>query len=108
MAETLLRGDVSGDAEDVRGPMPVVSADQLNDPSLLEPPQAFRWFTDVGGRSGAGWTNVVTLVEPRSLLVMMPPLASPARSIGDPSSRVATVTAWARIAVNPVLSLLHN
>jgi pimeloyl-ACP methyl ester carboxylesterase len=45
----------------------VVSADQLNDPSLLEPPQAFRWFTDVGGRFGAGWTNVIRLVEPRSL-----------------------------------------
>ena len=31
------------------GPMPVVSSDQLSNPSLLKPIQAFRWFVDQGG-----------------------------------------------------------
>jgi pimeloyl-ACP methyl ester carboxylesterase len=76
LREALSSGDVSGDADDVKGPMPVVSHDQLNVESLLEPPQAFRWFTDYGGRFGAGWTNVVRLVEPRSLPPFHPGLVA--------------------------------
>ncbi len=40
--------------------MPVVSADQLNTPSLLPPIQAFRWFIEYGERHGSIWENRVT------------------------------------------------
>lgn len=42
---------------DLSPPAPVVSADQLGNPSLLEPITAFRWFIDYGGRPGTGWLN---------------------------------------------------
>jgi uncharacterized protein len=74
--ETLASGPVTGDEADVKGPLPVVSADQLRNPSLFEPSEAFRWFTDYGARFGAGWTNVVRLVEPRSLPPFHPGLVA--------------------------------
>lgn len=64
LRDTLLHGDVRGGPEDTVGPLPVVSPDQLNGPSLLLPIQAFRWFVEYGGRFGTGWRNVVTRVEP--------------------------------------------
>jgi hypothetical protein len=42
----------------------VVSADQLNTPSLLTPIQAFRWFIEYGGRYGTGWQNRANRVLP--------------------------------------------
>ncbi len=45
----------------VAGPVPVVSADQVRQPSALKPMTAFRWFTEYGGRLGSGWVNDVTL-----------------------------------------------
>jgi hypothetical protein len=41
--------------------MPVVSADQVRQPSALKPLSAFRWFIEYGGRIGAHWENDVTL-----------------------------------------------
>ncbi|HJR98201.1 MAG TPA: hypothetical protein VJ979_09875 [Actinomycetota bacterium] len=46
MRDTLLGGETEGTID---GPMPVVSADQLNTPSLLSPIQAFRWFMSTAG-----------------------------------------------------------
>lgn len=75
-------GDVSGGPDDVVGPMPVVSLDQVNAPSLLTPPQAFRWFLEYGGRHGSGWENRATRVIPKtpvpcSALVTAPHLLMP-------------------------------
>ena len=41
--------------------MPVVSSDQVDAPSALEPLTAFRWFIEYGGRYGTGWSNRVVL-----------------------------------------------
>ena len=61
IADTLLHGEISGqNGGTIDGPMPVVSADQLNAPSLLSPIQAFRWFIEHGGRHGSGWLNQAT------------------------------------------------
>ena len=61
---TLLNGDVAGSADTTTGPLPVVSPDQNVTPSLLAPIEAFRWFTEYGGRPGSGWVNRVTRVIP--------------------------------------------
>tara|TARA_B100000780_G_scaffold270011_1_gene229382 strand:- start:1117 stop:1299 length:183 start_codon:yes stop_codon:yes gene_type:complete len=45
--------DVSQFATQGLGPMPVVSSDQLNTPSLLKPIQAFSWFMAHGGGFGS-------------------------------------------------------
>ncbi|MFC6762674.1 alpha/beta hydrolase [Sulfitobacter porphyrae] len=51
-------GDVAGDPGDVVGPLPVVSLDQINAPSLLTPPQAFQWFWNtVDGMVAVGTTK---------------------------------------------------
>lgn len=74
---TLREGDVSGLPEDVTGPVPVVSADQLGTPSLLEPIQAFRWFVDYGGRHGSGWVNRATRIVPSNTAPFSPYLCAP-------------------------------
>jgi dienelactone hydrolase len=63
LRHTLLCGDITGNAE-TTGPMPVVSADQIHAPSLLQPIQAYRWFTEYGGRFGSRWENRATRVTP--------------------------------------------
>jgi hypothetical protein len=75
--DTLLSGGVSGTPEDVLGPIPVVSPDQLGTPSLLEPIQAFRWFTDYGGRHGSEWFNRATRVIPSNTVPFSPYLCAP-------------------------------
>jgi pimeloyl-ACP methyl ester carboxylesterase len=70
-------GDVAGTAETTTGPLPVVSCDQLNAPSLLKPIQAFRWFIEYGGRHGSGWENRVTRVVPRTRVPFSPYLTAP-------------------------------
>lgn len=74
---TLLGGDVAGGPDDRVGPLPVVSADQLGTPSLLEPIQAFRWFIEHGGRHGSGWVNRVTRVVPATPVPYSPVLCAP-------------------------------
>ena len=64
LRDTVRDGFVNGGPQDTVGPLPVVSADQLNTPSLLSPIQAFRWFIEYGGRHGSGWENRVTRVLP--------------------------------------------
>lgn len=56
-----LSPDVLGFGAPVAGPLPVVSADQVRQPSALKPLTAFRWFTEYGGKLGSGWVNDVTL-----------------------------------------------
>lgn len=75
--DTFLVGDVSGLPEDITGPIPVVSSDQMGTPSLLEPIQAFRWFTDYGGRHGSGWLNRATRVLPSNTAPYSPYLCVP-------------------------------
>ncbi|WP_424972448.1 alpha/beta hydrolase [Dinoroseobacter sp. S76] len=70
-------GDVRGGPDDVAGPMPVVSLDQLNAPSLLTPPQAVRWFLEYGGRHGTGWENRVTRVVPKTPVPCSPLVTAP-------------------------------
>lgn len=70
-------GDVSGRPEDITGPIPVVSSDQMGTPSLLKPIQAFRWFIDQGGRHGSAWQNVATRVVPSNRAPYSPYLCAP-------------------------------
>ena len=70
-------GDVSGTPETTTGPMPVVSCDQINAPSLLQPIQAYRWFIEYGGRHGSGWENRVTRVVPATPVPFSPYLTAP-------------------------------
>lgn len=70
-------GDVSGTPETTTGPMPVVSCDQINVPSLLKPIQAFRWFVEYGGRHSSGWENRVTRVTPPTRIPFSPYLTAP-------------------------------
>ena len=57
--------------------MPVVSSDQAGTPSLLKPIQAFRWFSDYGGRAGTLWNNSVTRVLPATPVPFHPGLSAP-------------------------------
>lgn len=66
LRDTVLSGDVSGGPGDRIGPLPVVSADQIHAPSLLQPIQAYRWFVEYGGRFGTGWENRATRVTPKT------------------------------------------
>ncbi len=77
LKETFDAGDISGGKEHTTGPLPVVSADQLNAPSLLTPIQAFRWFIEYGGRFGSNWSNQVTRVIPPTPVPFSPYLAAP-------------------------------
>lgn len=70
-------GDVSGGPEQTVGPMPVVSSDQLNTPSLLTPIQAFRWFIEHGGRHDSGWENWATRVIPDTPVACNPYVTAP-------------------------------
>ena len=73
---TFESGDVSGRPEDVVGPIPVVSSDQLGTPSLLQPIQAYRWFIDYGGRHGSEWHNRATRVIPSNTAPYSPYLCA--------------------------------
>jgi hypothetical protein len=64
MQKVFANGDVSGGPEHTTGPLPVVSFDQINNPSLLTPIQAYRWFIEHGGRHGSDWENWATRVIP--------------------------------------------
>jgi len=70
-------GDVSGTPDDVTGPIPVISSDQLGTPSLLTPIQAYRWFIEYGGRHGTGWENRATRVVPSNVAPFNPFLCAP-------------------------------
>lgn len=69
-------GDLSEFEVDVIGPLPVVSADQLNAPSLLKPIQAFSWFITHGGRFGSHWQNLVSKVTPNTPVPLVPQITA--------------------------------
>jgi pimeloyl-ACP methyl ester carboxylesterase len=70
-------GDVTGRPEHTTGPLPVVSSDQINAPSLLTPIQAYRWFLEYGGRFGTSWENRATRVVPPTPVPFSAYLAAP-------------------------------
>lgn len=55
---------------------PVVSPDQINAPSWLEPLTAFRWFMQYGGQFGTNWQNRASRSEPVIAPPYYPPLAA--------------------------------
>jgi pimeloyl-ACP methyl ester carboxylesterase len=57
----VLSPDVLGCGGPVQGPLPVVSSDQVRQPSALKPLTAFRWFIEYGGALDSNWVNDVTL-----------------------------------------------
>jgi pimeloyl-ACP methyl ester carboxylesterase len=61
--ETVLTGNLDSYERTVVGPLPVVSTDQLNNPSLVTTLTAFRWFAEVGGRHGTKWQNRATFAR---------------------------------------------
>lgn len=69
--------DVRGEPQDIAGPLPVVSLDQINASSLLAPPQAFRWFLEYGGRHGSGWENKTTRAIPKTPVPCSPLVTAP-------------------------------
>lgn len=75
--DTLLNGDISGTPQTTTGPLPVVSFDQLGNPSLLTPLTAFRWFIEYGGRYGTKWENWATYVVPETPVPFHPVLCTP-------------------------------
>jgi hypothetical protein len=75
--QILRSGEIGGTPETTTGPLPVVSPSQLICRSLLAPVQAFRWFTDYGGRPGSGWINEVTRVIPATPVPYSPYLCAP-------------------------------
>ena len=74
--ETILSGAVEPSEEDVLGPSPVVSDDQVRRPSALEPLTAYRWFIEYGGRFGSGWANDVTRARPKTPVAWHPGLCA--------------------------------
>jgi len=70
-------GDVGGGPQHVTDPVPVVSSDQINVPSLLTPIQAYRWFLEYGGRFDTGWENRATPVIPPTPVPFTACLAAP-------------------------------
>ncbi len=77
MKEVFDGGDVAGGPEQTTGPLPVVSFDQMNNPSLLAPIQAYRWFIEHGGRHGSGWENRATRVIPDTPVPCSPFVTAP-------------------------------
>jgi pimeloyl-ACP methyl ester carboxylesterase len=77
MKEVFEIGDVTGGPEQTTGPMPVVSSDQQNTPSLLTPIQAFRWFIEHGGRHGSRWENWASRVIPETPVACNPYVTAP-------------------------------
>jgi len=57
-------------------PMPVVSFDQINNPSLLTPLTAFHWFIEYGARYGTDRENYATEVEPETPAPFAPRLCA--------------------------------
>jgi pimeloyl-ACP methyl ester carboxylesterase len=74
--ETLLSGAVEPSEEDILGPSPVVSDDQVRRPSALEPLTAYRWFIEYGGRFGSGWANDVSRARPKTPVAWHPGLCA--------------------------------
>jgi dienelactone hydrolase len=72
---TLLYADLSS-RESVIGPNPVVSSDQIGNPSALKCITAFRWFIEYGARYETKWENQVTDVNPKPSIEYHPGLCA--------------------------------
>ncbi|RPG36657.1 MAG: hypothetical protein CBB72_003820 [Muricauda sp. TMED12] len=59
--KTLLNDDILGLPNSTTERMPVVSHDQIGNPSKLKELTAYRWFMEYGGRFGTNWKNVVSI-----------------------------------------------
>lgn len=82
IGETVLNTDLDSLDRTVVGPLPVVSADQLHSPSLVQTLTAFRWFIESGGSFGTGWKNQATLARlttpaPFDAQVCIPHISAP-------------------------------
>jgi uncharacterized protein len=77
LQQTALSRDVLNYGRPVLGPVPVVSADQVRQPSALKPLSAFRWFIEYGGRISSGWVNDVTVALGETPTVWQPGLCGP-------------------------------
>ncbi|MFC2045909.1 alpha/beta hydrolase [Chloroflexota bacterium] len=75
--ETLLNGDVSNIPQSTTETLPVVSFDQLNNPSHVLTLTAFRWCVEYGGRYGTNWENWATYVVPETPAPFQPGLCTP-------------------------------
>ena len=75
--DTLLQGNLTSLPQTTVGPLPVVSTDQRNNPSLLTPLTAFRWFIEYGARYGTTWENWGTRVTPETAAPFHPALCAP-------------------------------
>jgi pimeloyl-ACP methyl ester carboxylesterase len=76
LKRTILSGDINPSADEVEGPMPVVSDDQVRRPSALTPLTAYRWFIEYGGHFGSKWVNDVTRARPKTTVPWHPGLAA--------------------------------
>ncbi len=77
LKETILSGRIAPTPDEVVGPMPVVSDDQIRRPSALKPLTAYRWFIEYGGRLGSEWVNDVTRALPKTPVAWLPALCAP-------------------------------
>ena len=76
LVETMRNGNVAGTEETTAPPIPVVSLDQLNAPSRLQSPTAFKWFLEYGGRPGSNWVNEIFQVTPETPVPFSPQIAA--------------------------------
>ena len=77
IGETLLNGNVGDIPQSTTEALPVVSFDQLNNPSHISTVTAFRWFIEYGGRYGTNWENWATYVVPETPAPFHPGLCTP-------------------------------
>jgi pimeloyl-ACP methyl ester carboxylesterase len=77
LRKTALSRDVLNYGRPTLGPVPVVSADQVRQPSALKPLSAFHWFIEYGGRVGSGWVNDVTVALGETPIPWQPGLCGP-------------------------------
>lgn len=77
LSKAALSPDVLNYGRPTLGPIPVVSADQVRQPSALKPLSAFRWFIEYGGRFGSGWANDVTVALGETPIPWQPGLCGP-------------------------------
>jgi len=75
--DTLLHADLGDFERKITGPLPVVSPDQLQMPSLMTSITAFRWFIDKGGRYGSRWENRATVARLETPVSLDPGLCAP-------------------------------
>lgn len=63
ISDTVTTADLASLDRTIIGPLPVVSADQLNSPSFATTITAYRWFIENGARFGTGWANQATIAR---------------------------------------------